>query len=83
MATKVKVLKDLVFPSDAAIRTRLRGGEDIPFEARGAFTEVTAGTVMTPPVDLVDSWIANGLAESSKAVADASPQIEEDDGNGN
>ncbi len=75
MVTKVKMLRNVTYPSSEAIRARIRGGDHMPFDERGVIVEVDVGVVVTPPPDLVDSWVANGYAEvvkSKKEDADGS-----------
>ena len=52
------------YPSSPSIRNRLRGGEDIPIDERGDWTEYSAGDLIAnPPTDMLRAWIAQGLIE--------------------
>jgi hypothetical protein len=59
---KVKMLTSIIYPSRGSVRNRIRAGDAVSAEEREPLTEVQEGAIVSPPADLLDSWIAQGYA---------------------
>tara|TARA_Y100000310_G_scaffold333905_2_gene412441 strand:+ start:13886 stop:14104 length:219 start_codon:yes stop_codon:yes gene_type:complete len=67
----VRILRNLGYPADLSVRDkirafhRLRRNDGKPWLGdRGSTEELEAGQIiLSPPADLVESWIRDGLAE--------------------
>lgn len=71
MATTVRILRNFSYPSDVRTRDKIRAfhrlsrndGKSWPGD-RGVMDELTVGQIiLSPPDDLVQSWLRDGLAE--------------------
>jgi len=60
---KYRALRGFEYPKSLAIRNRIRKGEEIPLDERGETQNVLPGKMVTPPEDLLGSWLRRGLVE--------------------